>query len=55
MKKGEKQMGKILITILKAEGNKKPTWTDRGEKKGTANFFPFCNLVLIPHLAIIKQ
>lgn len=47
-------MGKILMTILKAEGNKKPTWTDRG-KKGTANFFPFCNLVLIPHLAIIKQ
>lgn len=26
-------MRNILRTILKVEGNKKPTWTDRGKKK----------------------
>lgn len=48
-------MRNILRTILKVEGNKKPTWTDRGEKKGRANFFPPYNLVLVLCLAMIKQ
>lgn len=48
-----KRICKILRTILKKrrKQTKNPTWTDR--KKGTANFFPLCNLVLIPCLTMI--
>lgn len=52
-----KKRGKEYVKSSGLFLQKKDTKNPHGQmgKKGTANFFPLCNLVLIPCLTVIKN